>query len=89
LHLLGFASYCVRFFVTFRARACSDPAVRANEACERENDGFFNPGVRGDGDEFVEGCKSAWNKALTGIVTFAKYRRILRQFVSTTRALRH
>lgn len=28
-------------FVTFRARACSAPAARANEACAREKDGFL------------------------------------------------
>ena len=37
--------------------------MRANEACEREKDGFFKPGVRVDGVGFVEGCKSAWNKS--------------------------
>ena len=36
--------------------------MRANEAYEKEKDGFFKPGVRGDGVEFVEGCKSAWYK---------------------------
>jgi hypothetical protein len=29
------------------ARPCSDPAVRANEAREREKDRVFKPGLRG------------------------------------------
>jgi hypothetical protein len=62
--------------------------VRTNEACEREKDGFFKPGVRGDGVEFVEGVNRRGIRALTGIVAFAKYRKILSLFGSATRALR-